>query len=39
MLRQHPSVNTFELRELWEDSDSFDAWLASVKNLKGRIRT
>lgn len=26
-----------ELRELWEESDSFDAWLASIEDLKSRI--
>jgi len=27
-----------ELRELWEESDERDAWLASVTALKGRVR-
>ncbi len=26
-----------ELRELWEESDSYDDWLASVKELEGRV--
>lgn len=26
-----------ELRELWEDSDSYDDWLASVRELEGRV--
>ena len=26
-----------ELKELWEDSDEFDAWQSSVKNLADRV--
>jgi hypothetical protein len=26
-----------ELRELWEESEEFDAWKASIENLKARI--
>jgi Domain of unknown function (DUF4259) len=28
-----------ELRELWEESEEFDAWMASVAELRGRVRT
>jgi hypothetical protein len=27
-----------ELKELWQDSDEFDAWQASVKDLAARVR-
>lgn len=26
-----------ELKELWQESEEFDAWKASVKNLEGRV--
>lgn len=26
-----------ELKELWQESEEFDAWYASVKNLAGRV--
>lgn len=28
-----------ELKELWEDSDEYDSWLASVEDLRGRLGT
>lgn len=28
-----------ELRELWEESEEFDAWMASVAELRSRVRT
>lgn len=28
-----------ELRELWEESEEFDAWMASVAALRSRVRT
>jgi hypothetical protein len=27
-----------ELKELWQDSDEYDAWVASVEELRGRVR-
>lgn len=28
-----------ELRELWEESEEFDEWKASIAELRGRVRT
>jgi hypothetical protein len=28
-----------ELKELWQDSDEYELWLASVQELKGRVHT
>src|SRR5687767_1933227 len=27
-----------ELKELWQDGDDYDAWVASVEELRGRVR-
>jgi len=26
-----------ELKELWEDADEFDAWIATLEDLKARL--
>jgi hypothetical protein len=38
MVIQRILAENSELKDLWQESDEFDAWLAAVQELKSRVR-